>query len=116
MRGPENTTGIRTMSPKKNILKALAGQHSMAGPGVLTRPATIPGFKAQPEKYQQAVNVLLQERLIEGTKDPEGRLAITLNAHRLADVKRELRPFWYHPAFVALVGALAVVAGVGLLS
>lgn len=103
------------MSPKKTILKALAGQHSEGGPTTLTRPATIPGFTAQPEKYQMAVNSLLQDRLIEGKKDPEGRLAIALNAHRLADVKKELRPFWFHPAFVALLGVLAVVAGVGLL-
>ncbi len=104
------------MSPKKTILKALAGQHAQTGPSSLVRPATIPGFEAQPEKYQQAVNTLLQERLIEGTKDPEGRLAISLNAHRMADVKKELRPFWFHPAFVALLGVLAAVAGVGLLS
>lgn len=104
------------MSPKKTILKTLAGQHVSAGPGILTRPATIPGFQAQPDKYQRAVNNLLQERLIEGRTDPEGRLAITLNAHRLTDVKKELRPFWFHPAFVALLGVLAVVAGLGFLS
>jgi len=31
-------------------------------------------------------------------------------------VQKELRPFWFHPAFVALLGLLAVAAGVGLMS
>jgi hypothetical protein len=82
----------------------------------MTRPANIPGFQAKPEKYQQAVNSLLQERLIEGAKDPEGRMAIALNPQRMADVQRELRPFWFHPAFLAFMGLLAVAAGVGLMS
>jgi len=104
------------MSPKKAILKTLSVQHQASGPGVLTRPATIPGFQTKPEKFQQAVNSLLQERLIEGTRDPEGRMAISLNTQRMADVRKELRPFWFHPAFVALMGLLAVAAGVGLMS
>jgi hypothetical protein len=103
------------MSPKKAILKTLTDHHQKSGPGVLTRPATIPGFQSKPERFQQAVNSLLQERLIEGTRDPEGRMAISLNACRLADVRKELRPFWFHPAFVALMGLLAVAASVGLM-
>ena len=103
------------MSPKKAILKTLTAQYQTAGPGVLTRPASIPGFGEKPDKYQQAVNALLQERLIEGTKDPEGRMAITLNAHNIGQVKKELRPFWFHPAFLAAMGLLAVAAGVGLM-
>ncbi len=104
------------MSPKKTILKTLSEQHQSSGPGILTRPTTIPGFQSKPEKFQQAVNNLLQERLIEGTKDPEGRMAIALNPQRMAEVQKELRPFWFHPAFVALMGLLAVAAGVGLMS
>lgn len=104
------------MSPKRTILKTLSEQHRNSGPGVLTRPGTIPGFQSKPEKYQHAVNTLLQDRLIEGTKDPEGRMAIALNPQRMADVQKELRPFWFHPAFVALMGLLAVAAGVGLMS
>lgn len=103
------------MSPKKTILKTLANYYRNSGPGTLTRPATIPGFQTKPEKYQQAVNHLLQERLIEGTKDPEGRMAISLNPQRMAEVRKELRPFWFHPAFVALLGLLAVAAGMGLM-
>jgi hypothetical protein len=102
------------MSPKKAILRTLSAEYQSSGPGVLTRPATIPGFGEKPEKYQQAVNSLLQERLIEGRKDPEGRMAISLNTHRIGEVKKELRPFWFHPAFVALLGLLAVAAGMGL--
>ena len=102
------------MSPKKTILRTLSAEYKNSGPGVLTRPATIPGFGEKPEKYQHAVNTLLQERLIEGMKDPEGRMAISLNVQRMGEVKKELRPFWFHPAFVALMGLLAVAAGVGL--
>jgi hypothetical protein len=102
------------MSPKKAILRTLSAEYQSSGPGVLTRPATIPGFGEKPEKYQQAVNALLQERLIEGRKDPEGRMAISLNAQRMGEVRKELRPFWFHPAFVALLGLLAVAAGMGL--
>jgi hypothetical protein len=104
------------MSPKKTILKALSTHYRESGPGALTRPATIPGFQTKPEKFQQAVNTLLQDRLIEGTKDPEGRMAITLNDHRIADVKKELRPFWFHPAFVAVVGVMIMALGFGLFS
>jgi len=104
------------MSPKKTILKTLSALHRESGPGVLTRPATIPGFQAKPEKFQQAVNTLLQDRLIEGTKDPEGRMAIALNDHRMAEVKKELRPFWFHPVFVAGVGLVILAAGYGFMS
>lgn len=103
------------MTPKKAILKTLSDNHRRSGPGVLTRPAAIPGFQSKPERFQQAVNNLLQERLIEGTKDPEGRMAITLNTYRMADVRKELRPLWFHPAFLAFMGLLAVAAGVGLM-
>ncbi len=78
-----------------------------------TRPGGIAGFDARPARYQAAVNELLQERLINGTKDPEGRLAIALNEHRLADVVKELRPVYARPgAWVAFLIVVAAVAGV----
>lgn len=104
------------MSPKKKILRTLATAYEHTGPGTLMRPATIPGFEEKPEKYQQAVNSLLQERLIEGMKDPDGRMAITINAQRMEDVKKTLRPIWLHPAFVAGLGLLVMAAGFGFMS
>ena len=95
------------MSPKKAILRTLAAANETGGP-TYTRPAAIPGFSADPERYQKAVNDLLKERLIEGRKDDEGHMAVALNVHRLADVKRHLRPAWAHPA----VWAAAVVVGI----
>jgi hypothetical protein len=104
-----------TMSPKKAILRKLSAEFETSGPGALIRPAAIPGFGEQPDKYQQAVNALLQDRLIEGTRDSEGKMAIGINAHRVGDVKKELRPLWFHPAILALMGILAVAAGVGFM-
>jgi hypothetical protein len=103
------------MSPKKKILKTLAIAYEHTGPGTLMRPATIPGFGEKPEKYQQAVNHLLQERLIEGMKDPDGRMAITINEERMGEVKKNLRPLWLHPAFMAALGLLLVAATVGIM-
>ncbi len=103
------------MSPKKAILQTLSRQYRDAGPGALTRPSSIPGFSEKPADFQQAVNGLLQARLVEGTTDPEGRLAIALNPHRVRDVEKELRPFWKHPAVWALLVVLVTVAGLGSL-
>jgi hypothetical protein len=94
------------MSPKKVILRTLAAAHETGG-SAYTRPASIPGFSEDPERFQRAVNELLKDRLIEGRKDDGGHMAVALNAHRLADVKRHLRPAWAHPA----LWAAAVVAG-----
>jgi hypothetical protein len=95
------------MSPKKTILRTLAAAYEIGG-AVYTRPASIPGFSADPERFQKAVNELLRDRLIEGRKDDEGHMAVAINVHRLADVKRQLRPAWARPA----VWAAAVVVGV----
>ncbi len=102
------------MSPRRTILKTLSREYQEAGPGTLTRPSLIPGYQKEPDKYQQAVNSLLQARLIEGTKDPEGRMAISLNPHYLGAVRRELRPIWGHPVFWALLLLTLVMAGMGL--
>lgn len=100
------------MSPRKTILRELHRKHVATGNGY-TRPADISGFGREPARYQQAVNALLQERLINGTKDEEGRLAIAINDQRKADVQRELRPWFARPGawVVAAVAVLAVLAG-----
>jgi hypothetical protein len=97
------------MSPKKTILRELA----RAGEDQYTRPSTIRGFSEAPEKYQKAVNELLQERLLEGRKDDEGHMAIAINQHRRKDVDRRLRPAWAHPAVWAAFVLIAVI-GAGL--
>jgi hypothetical protein len=95
------------MSPKKTILKALKAAPEL-------RPPTIPGYVEQPARYQEAVNALLRDRLVEGRKDAEGHMTIALNEHRRGDVERLLRPLWARPALWAALGAL-VVAGAALL-
>lgn len=102
------------MSPTKTILRELHRAHEAHAGTAFVRPATIPGFSADPDRFQKAVNELLKDRLIEGRKDEEGRMAVALNGHRLAEVRRALRPAWAHPAVwaaVAVVGAL----GAGLM-
>jgi hypothetical protein len=93
------------MSPKKAILRALAGAPDL-------HPSSLPGYREEPERYQEAVNELLRDRLVEGRKDPEGRMTIALNQHRRRDVERMLRPIWARPAvWAALAILLAVGAG-----
>ena len=100
------------MSPRRTILRELSRSESQSGP-VFTRPSSISGFSAAPEKYQRAVNDLLQSRLLEGKKDDEGHMTIAINQHRRSDVKRELRPIWAHPVVLAAIVVLAAV-GAGL--
>ena len=96
------------MSPRKTILREL----SRTGTENYTRPSTIPGFSTAPDKYQKAVNELLQDRLVEGRKDDEGHMAIAINEHRRKEVARELRPVWAHPAVWAAVVVLVAVGAV----
>ena len=98
------------MSPTKTILRELRRAHEQNAGAAYVRPATIPGFATDPDRYQKAVNELLKDRLIEGRKDEEGRMAVALNAHRLADVRRRLRPAWAHPALWA---AMLLMSAVG---
>jgi hypothetical protein len=101
------------MSPRRTILRELSRQNGEAT-NVYTRPASIAGFAEKPARFQAAVNELLQERLINGTKDEEGRLAIAINAQRLKDVRRELRAWWQRPAtWVVAVLALGIGLAVG---
>ena len=100
------------MSPRKTILRALARAHDEHGAGTFTRPSTIAGFEQRPERFQKAVNELLQARLVEGRQDEEGRMTIAVNAHRLREIRRAIRPAWAHPAVWALV-AVAIAVGAG---
>ncbi|NJD19199.1 MAG: hypothetical protein FIA95_07965 [Gemmatimonadetes bacterium] len=97
------------MSPTKTILRELRRAHEQNAGTAYVRPATIPGFAADPDRFQKAVNELLKDRLIEGRKDEEGRMAVALNQHRLADVRRVLRPAWAHPAVWAAVLLMGAV-------
>ena len=70
------------------------------------------GFSEHPSRYQRAVNGLLEERLIDGKKDEEGRIVIALNPGRLATVQRELRPWFARPTIwlgAIVVGVLVVL-------
>lgn len=100
------------MSPRKTILRELDRQRR-AGAGEYKRPGDLAGFSSQPAKYQAAINSLLQERLINGRKDDEGRLAIAINDDRLPDVNRAMRPLFARPvAWIALVAIILLgVAG-----
>ena len=99
------------MSPRKTILRELDQLHSDEGSGHYARPSAMPGFGKQPSRYQEAVNGLLNERLIDGKKDEEGRMAIALNPHRLATVQKELRPWFARPTIWLGVFALGVLVG-----
>ena len=89
------------MSPKRKILQALRDQNAVSGEPGSVRPSAIPGFTDSPEKYQQTINALLKDRLIEGMKDPDGHRAISINSHRERDIQRVLRPLWAHPGLIA---------------
>ncbi len=95
------------MSPRKTILKQLDRIHDGNGAGHYTRPSTLPGYGDKAAKYQQAVNGLLKDRLIDGKKDEEGRMAIAINPHRITDVRKELRPWFARPAMWFAVLAMA---------
>jgi hypothetical protein len=110
---PENPRQDATVNARKAILRELDRRFEEGLPPY-TRPAEIAGFAEKPDRFQAAVNALLQERLINGTRDGEGRLAIAINHHRHEDVKRALRPWYALPvawlAFgILLAGAIVVV-------
>ena len=101
------------MSPKKTILRELSQSYETNGGDHFTRPATIDGFSQEPDKYQKAVNELLAARLVDGHKDQEGNMVVAINAHRLPDVKKELRPAWAHPAVWVVLVLVVAAAGLG---
>ncbi len=99
------------MSPRKAILRELDQAHRDGRDG--TRPNSIQGFSDNASKYQSAVNDLLKAQLINGQKDAEGHMAISLNPHRVGDVQKELRPFLARPAVrmgLIVLGAVASAA------
>ena len=98
------------MSPRTLILRELDQLHQSAGNGTYARPSTIPGYQQRASKYQEAVNGLLKDRLIDGKKDEDGHMAIALNPHRLGDVKKELRPWFAKPSVWLLFGATVGIA------
>ncbi|MGD2121025.1 MAG: hypothetical protein PVJ76_04740 [Gemmatimonadota bacterium] len=104
------------MSPKKTILKTLSELRIEEGASSSIHPSVIPGFQAHPGKYQEEINSLLKDRFIEGTRDSEGKMAISLNPHRARDVQRILRPIWAHPVVLAGAAVAAAVAGFGFLN
>ncbi len=101
------------MSPRKTILRELRRGLDRHGKAPFTRPAEIAGFENRPKEYQKAINQLLRSRLVEGRQDEAGRMTIALNAHRLRDVDRALRPVWIHPAMWAVL-AIVLAVGAGL--
>lgn len=103
------------MSPKKAILRALQGASERHQGELHLRPPQIPGYAERPERYQEAVNELLQARLVEGRKDADGHLTIALNEHRRGEVERLLKPLWARPAAWAAL-ALLVAVGAGLVA
>jgi hypothetical protein len=113
-RAPADPKSLTAMSPTKTILRELQRAHADQAGAAFVRPAAIPGFAADPDRYQKAVNELLKDRLIEGRRDEEGRMAVALNAHRLSDVRRRLRPAWAHPAVWAAVAVMGAL-GAGLM-
>ncbi len=96
------------MSPRKTILRALSRSFHQDGADALTRPADIDGFSRRPAEFQKAVNKLLQDRLIQGKPDAEGRLSVALNGHRIADVRKEIRPLWLRPGWWVAAAAIVV--------
>ena len=83
------------MSPRKAILKEL--DQALRDGRDSTRPSAIQGFSDNASKYQSAVNELLKAQLINGQKDSDGHMAISLNPHRVGDVQKELRPVLARP-------------------
>jgi len=103
------------MPARKTILRELDRTRRAQPTSPFVRPSTLPGYAERPDRYQSAVNELLRARLLEGVRDEEGRMAIAINEHRLADVHRELRPLWARPAvWVLLAIVLAVGAGLAI--
>lgn len=103
------------MSPKKTILRELQGAYERRSDSPHVRPPAIPGYADRPERYQEAVNELLQARLVEGRKDADGHLTIALNEARRTEVERMLRPLWARPTIWA-VFALLLAVGAGLVA
>jgi hypothetical protein len=109
--GPGPEQAEQQMSPRAKILRALDDRRRSNGEYM--RPAEITGFESEPARYQKAINTLLQERLINGRKDDEGKLAIAINDDRLADVNRAIRPLVARPMVWLAVLVLLTLGAAG---
>ena len=107
---PHTSPVATVMSPRKTILKELSKAGAGSGP-VYCRPSTIAGFSQAPEKYQKAVNELLQARLLEGRKDEQGHMTIAINEHRRSDVEKEIKPVWARLSVWAAVAVIVAAVG-----
>jgi hypothetical protein len=103
------------MSARKRILRELDRLYGGDGSGRYARPSAIAGFTAHEAKYRAAVNQLLQDRMIDGMRGPDGHIVIALNSHRLSDVRKELRPWWASPLFWTIGTLIVGLTATGLL-
>ncbi len=102
------------MSPRKTILRHLHQVHQ-ADPEEFTRPASIAGFDPGDPKHTAAMNALLQDRLINGVKSPEGGIAIAVNRGNIAAVQKALRPWYADPRFWTVLAIAGSLGTAGLL-
>ena len=103
------------MTPRKTILRELDRLHTTRGPDATTAVKALPGFDSENPKFTAAVNRLLQDRLVNGLKGEDGAMALSLNASRMREVKRELRPWYAHPGVWALLMTAGVAGAASLL-
>ncbi len=104
------------MNYRKAILRELYKFYEDKGPNNFAVAHTLKAFSPGNKKFLTAVNQLLEERLINGSKvplyvDPDGVLAIAINPVSLVDIKRELRSWYRDPKF--LIGTM--IAAIGLI-
>ncbi len=103
------------MSPRRLILSELQRIEAEQGATAATSPSALKGYANREAKYQQAVNGLLKDRLINGQKGADGGMAIALNPARMSDVRRELRPVYANPVVLLGVVIFAGMAIAGVL-
>ncbi len=103
------------MSPRKTILRELDRLRQERGSDEYAEPRSLSGFDANDGRFTTAINELLQDRLINGVKGPSGGMAVALNESRLADVRRELRPWYASPAVWTTVTVAVALGAFALL-
>lgn len=99
------------MSRRKRILRELHRFHRERGKDSYTSPQALAGFDRNDPKDTAALNRLLQERMIRGTRGEDGAMAIAVAKGRLDQVRRMIRPWYGQPlVWASAAGALCVVA------
>lgn len=99
------------MSRRRKILRALERFHREQGDDAYTSPQALAGFDRSDPRDTAALNGLLQDRLIRGTTGADGTMAIAVARGRLAEVRRQIRPWYGRPlVWASAAGALVVVA------